>query len=103
MSWNTYRAAVHIHCACEVRYQDFRCSNGKGSHTLARMLWAFDILPVLGVDGKPDIQPSDDFTPGLLRRPANLNYRLSPRHHGVQELIVLECETAEMELTAWRS
>ncbi|KAK1227676.1 hypothetical protein PQX77_009301 [Marasmius sp. AFHP31] len=70
---------------------------------LARILWAFDIVPVLGTDGKPDIQPSDDFTPGIVSRPANLKYRLTLRHHGAQELIMLECERAETELSAWTS
>ncbi|KAL0065291.1 hypothetical protein AAF712_007803 [Marasmius tenuissimus] len=70
---------------------------------LARILGAFDIVPVLGMDGKPDIQPSDDFTPGIVSRPANLKYRLTLRHHGAQELIMLECERAETELSAWTS
>ncbi|KAL0577986.1 hypothetical protein V5O48_004024, partial [Marasmius crinis-equi] len=32
---------------------------------LVRMLWAFDMLPALDSDGKPDIPPSDDFTSGI--------------------------------------
>ncbi|KAF8061631.1 cytochrome P450 [Lyophyllum atratum] len=44
-----------------------------------RMLWTFDILPVLE-NGKEVLPSVDDFTTGLVTRPANLRYRLVPRH-----------------------
>ncbi|KAF9266471.1 cytochrome P450 [Marasmius fiardii PR-910] len=72
---------------------------------LARLLWAFDVLPIIGTDGKPDIQSLDDsdFTASLVCRPTNLRYKVSPRNHGVRELISLEAERAEAELSAWAS
>ncbi|KAJ2986516.1 hypothetical protein NUW58_g4987 [Xylaria curta] len=45
---------------------------------IARMLWAYDVLPAI-VDGKPFIPDVDDFTTGLVSYPANLKYRLIPR------------------------
>lgn len=65
------------------------------------MLWAFDILPFLE-DGKEIIPSADDFITGLVTRPANLRYRLSTRSKGVEELIMLEAERAEMEAKAWQ-
>ncbi|KAG6861649.1 hypothetical protein C0995_013651 [Termitomyces sp. Mi166 len=44
----------------------------------------------------------DDFTGGLVSRPANLEYRLVPRHKGVVDLIMLEAEKADMEAMAWQ-
>ncbi|KAF9268871.1 cytochrome P450 [Marasmius fiardii PR-910] len=72
---------------------------------LSRLLWSFDILPIIGSNGKSDIQSLDDseFTTVLICRPANLKYRVLPRHPGVPELISLEAERAETELTAWAS
>ncbi|KAG6918023.1 hypothetical protein DXG01_016875 [Tephrocybe rancida] len=69
--------------------------------SLSRLLWAFDILPV-SENGKEYIPPADDFTSGLVSRPANLKYRLVPRHEGVLDLITLDAEKADMDALAWQ-
>ncbi|KAG6813351.1 hypothetical protein H0H92_011899 [Tricholoma furcatifolium] len=67
---------------------------------LSRMLWAFDVLPV-SVNGKQYIPPADDFTNGLISKPANLKYHLTLRHKGVADLILLDAEKADMDAMAW--
>ncbi|KAG6865615.1 hypothetical protein C0991_000902 [Blastosporella zonata] len=69
--------------------------------TLSRLLWAFDILPV-SENGKLNIPSADDFTSGLISRPANLKYRLVPRHKGVVDLIMLDAEKADLDALAWQ-
>jgi hypothetical protein len=66
------------------------------------MLWAFDILPVVDSNGIESIQSTDDFTTGLVSRPANLKYQLVPRSQAAKDLIILEAERAEMEAAAWQ-
>ncbi|KAK7044096.1 hypothetical protein VNI00_007812 [Paramarasmius palmivorus] len=69
---------------------------------IARMLWAFDVLPLKDGDGNVTIPSSNDFTKaGLVRRPVNLKYRLAPRQEGVREIINSEAERAEAEAAAW--
>lgn len=65
------------------------------------MLWAFDILPVIGENGKDIIPPSTDFTGGIINKPTNLRFRLVPRTRSVEELIILEAERAETEAAQW--
>ncbi|KAM5541056.1 hypothetical protein V8D89_005367 [Ganoderma adspersum] len=68
---------------------------------LARLLWAFDVAPVIGPDGKPVIPSKDDFTSGLVTRPSPFPCAFKPRGNGVNELIVLEAERAETEAARW--
>ncbi|KAG6845687.1 hypothetical protein H0H87_004948 [Tephrocybe sp. NHM501043] len=69
--------------------------------TLSRLLWAFDILPV-SENGKDYIPPADDFTHGLVSRPANLKYRLVPRQEGIVDLIMLDAEKADLDAQTWQ-
>ncbi|KAF9073503.1 cytochrome P450 [Rhodocollybia butyracea] len=66
---------------------------------ISRMLWAFDVLPVVE-NGVEYIPGADDFTLGLVSRPANLKYRLVPRFEYVKELITMEAERATAEVAA---
>ncbi|KAF9261036.1 hypothetical protein L218DRAFT_946411 [Marasmius fiardii PR-910] len=66
---------------------------------IARMLWAYDVLPAI-VDGKPFIPDADDFTTGLVSYPANLKYRLIPRSENHKEIIILEAERANADMAS---
>jgi len=64
---------------------------------IARMLWAYDVLPAI-VDGKPFIPDADDFTTGLVSYPANLKYRLVPRSDKHKEIIIEQANRANAEM-----
>ncbi|KAG6868219.1 hypothetical protein C0993_006082 [Termitomyces sp. T159_Od127] len=68
---------------------------------ISRLLWAFEILPI-SENGKVYMPAADDFTGGLVSRPANLKYRLVLRHKGMLDLIMLDAEKADMEAMAWQ-
>ena len=65
------------------------------------LLWAFDIVPATGADGKHIIPSRDDFTSGLITRPSPFPCTFRSRGGGVDELIVLEAERAEAEAARW--
>ncbi|TFK91176.1 cytochrome P450 [Polyporus arcularius HHB13444] len=69
----------------------------------ARLLWAFDIAPAVGEDGKPVIPPDDDFVSGLITRPVPFPCAFKVRNKVVEELIVLEADRAEAEAARWDS
>ena len=68
---------------------------------LVRLLWAFNIEPVVGADGKPTIPPDDDFVSGLITRPVPFPCAFQVRNTAAKELIVLEAELAEAEAARW--
>ncbi|PSN69539.1 cytochrome P450 [Corynespora cassiicola Philippines] len=61
---------------------------------MARMLWAFEVLPVIE-NGKPYIPDADDFSYGLVSYPAALKYRLVARSEKHKEIAMREAELAE--------
>lgn len=65
------------------------------------VLWAFDILPALGSDGRP--APPDDkaFVGGLVSRPQTFKMRLVPRNPDVLKVIEESAMEADAELVAW--
>jgi len=67
---------------------------------IARILWAFDVLPVVE-NGVEYIPGADDFTLGLVSHPANLKYRLVPRSDNVKDLIILEAERATADVAIY--
>ncbi|KAI8996406.1 cytochrome P450 [Trametes punicea] len=68
---------------------------------VSRLLWAFDIVPAVGVDGKPILPSTDDFTSGLVTRPAPFPCTFKLRNKSAEEVIVLEAERAEAEAARW--
>ncbi|CDO68382.1 hypothetical protein BN946_scf184815.g29 [Trametes cinnabarina] len=68
---------------------------------ISRFLWAFDILPATGPDGKPVLPSTDDFTSGLITRPSPFPCTFKVRNKEVEELIILEAEKAEAEAARW--
>ncbi|KAI0353739.1 cytochrome P450 [Trametes cingulata] len=68
---------------------------------ITRLLWAFNIVPVLDADGKPVLPPADDFTSGLITRPNPFPCSFEVRGRHVEELIALEADRAEAEAARW--
>ncbi|OJT13596.1 O-methylsterigmatocystin oxidoreductase [Trametes pubescens] len=68
---------------------------------LDRLLWAFDVVPATGPDGKPILPPTDDFTSGLITRPNPFPCAFETRQKGAADLIVLEADRAEAEAARW--
>ena len=68
---------------------------------LARLLWAFDIVPATGADGRPILPPDDDFVGGLIIRPVPFPCAFKTRGKAVEELITLEADRAEAEASRW--
>ncbi|KAF1943600.1 cytochrome P450 [Clathrospora elynae] len=66
---------------------------------IARMMWAFDIVPTI-VNGKPFIPGADDFTTGLVSYPANLRYKLIARTEAKKGLIIAEAERANADMAS---
>lgn len=67
-----------------------------------RILWAFNVVPALDPKTGSEIGISQDFVGGLIRRPANLKYRLVARRSEKQmDLIYGEAEHADAETLAW--
>ena len=79
----------------------FSLSPPLNTRRACRLLWAFDIVPVAGPDGKPIIPSKDDFTSGLITRPTPFPCAFRSRGNGVDELVVLEAERAEAEAARW--
>ncbi|KAI9062563.1 cytochrome P450 [Trametes sanguinea] len=68
---------------------------------ISRLLWAFDIVPALGPDGRPILPSVDDFTSGLITRPNPFSCEFKVRSKDVEELVILEAEKAEAEAARW--
>ncbi|KAJ3003680.1 hypothetical protein NUW54_g5177 [Trametes sanguinea] len=58
--------------------------------SVARILWAFDILPALGADGKPIIPDPWNFTDGFNSKPVSFRCRIKARSASVEERIESE-------------
>lgn len=67
--------------------------------TLAKLLWAFDMRPPLGPDGKElPMDVSDDaYEPGVNTLPKPFKVRFIPRNKKVEEMIKKEWEIAQNE------
>ncbi|KAH9901308.1 cytochrome P450 [Cubamyces lactineus] len=68
---------------------------------IARLLWAFNIVPVKDADGKPIIPSADDFVSRLVTRPSPFPCSFEVRDEHARELIVLEADMAEAEAARW--
>lgn len=65
------------------------------------MLWAFDIQPATGPDGKSVIPDADAFEGNLVIRPISFNCRFVPRTSIIEAIICADASDAETELKAW--
>ncbi|OQO10321.1 hypothetical protein B0A48_04679 [Cryoendolithus antarcticus] len=65
---------------------------------IARLLWAFDIAPMEGVDGKPVIPDQDKLTQGFVCMPEEFPARITPRSPARAEIVRREWREAETKL-----
>ncbi|KAL5514879.1 hypothetical protein ACEPAG_2195 [Sanghuangporus baumii] len=68
---------------------------------IARLLWAFDILPALDKNGKEIIPDSMDYTDGFNSKPVSFDCRLIPRSEKVIETIKTEYDAAQSKFSNW--
>ena len=66
--------------------------------TVARILWAFDILPTLDSAGKPIIPDSMNYTDGFNSKPVTFDCRFIPRNEKVADCIKSEYSSATVRL-----
>ena len=64
-------------------------------------MWAFNVTPASAADGKPILPSTDDFTSGLITRPAPFPCMFQVRAQSAEELIVLETDRAEADADRW--
>ncbi|CDO77905.1 hypothetical protein BN946_scf184692.g3 [Trametes cinnabarina] len=67
----------------------------------ARILWGFDILPVLDVDGKPIMPDPWNFTDGFNSKPVSFPCRIKARSAAVKERIEKEWRGVMQQLKKW--
>lgn len=65
------------------------------------MLWAFDIQPAHGADGKSMIPDAGAFEGNLIIKPIPFKCRFVPRHSAVEATVGADASNAEIELMAW--
>ncbi|KAL1939407.1 hypothetical protein VTO73DRAFT_9963 [Trametes versicolor] len=68
---------------------------------VARLLWAFDILPALDAVGKPVLPDPWNFTNGFNSKPISFECRVKARSAGVGGRIEKEWESATESLEKW--
>ncbi|KAL5520612.1 hypothetical protein ACEPAF_2613 [Sanghuangporus sanghuang] len=68
---------------------------------IARLLWAFDILPALDKNGKEIIPDSMDYTDGFNSKPVSFDCRLIPRSEKVIETIKTEYDAVQSKFSSW--
>ncbi|EJD01999.1 cytochrome P450 [Fomitiporia mediterranea MF3/22] len=68
---------------------------------IARLLWAFDILPALDENGKEIIPDSWNYTDGFNSKPVTFDCRFIPRSERVVETIKSEYDAAQGKLASW--
>lgn len=68
---------------------------------MARLLWAFDILPALDKNGKEILPDTMDYTDGFNSKPVSFDCRIIPRSEKVVETIKSEYEFAQSKLGNW--
>ncbi|KAI9056287.1 cytochrome P450 [Trametes sanguinea] len=70
--------------------------------SVARILWAFDILPALGADGKPIMPDPWNFTDGFNSKPVSFPCRIKARSASVMERVENEWRGAMQQLEKWQ-
>lgn len=68
---------------------------------IARLMWAFDILPALDAEGKPIIPDSNNYTDGFNSLPVSFDCRFVPRNEKVIDTIKSDYEPAMTRLASW--
>lgn len=68
---------------------------------LTRILWSFDISPVLDKGGKPLLPDPEDFRSNLTARPAPFDLQLTVRDSETGKVIVTEASQSADALREW--
>ncbi|THH09691.1 hypothetical protein EW145_g1830 [Phellinidium pouzarii] len=68
---------------------------------VARLLWAFDIVPALDKSGREIIPDSMNYTDGFNSRPVSFDARFIPRSEKVKNVIKSEYASAQERLGSW--
>ncbi|KAI0664172.1 cytochrome P450 [Cubamyces menziesii] len=68
---------------------------------VARILWAFDVLPALDEAGQPIIPDPWNFTDGFNSKPVSFPCRVKPRSPVVVERVETEWKNASIQLERW--
>ncbi|PPR00947.1 hypothetical protein CVT24_000254 [Panaeolus cyanescens] len=68
---------------------------------VARMLWAFDILPALDKNGNEIIPDSNNYTNGFNSRPVTFDCRFLPRSEKILACVDSEWQMATSRLSQW--
>ena len=68
---------------------------------VARILWAFDILPALDEAGQPIIPDPWNFTDGFNSKPVSFPCSVKPRSPVVVERVETEWKSASIQLERW--
>ncbi|KAL0563744.1 hypothetical protein V5O48_018320 [Marasmius crinis-equi] len=67
----------------------------------ARLLWAFDIVPVKGAQGNDVLPDTFNFTNGFNSKPVSFECNFTPRNGNVSKLIENEWTEAKASLNNW--
>lgn len=68
---------------------------------IARLLWAFDILPALDGSGREVIPDSLSYTDGFNSKPVSFECRFIPRSGRVIGTVKSEYDVAQGRLSSW--
>lgn len=69
---------------------------------ISRILWAFDITPVVDANGNEIIPDSWNYTNGFNSRPVSFDCTITARNAKVVECLKMEYESAKMSISGWQ-
>jgi len=69
---------------------------------ISRILWAFDITPVVDASGNEIIPDSWNYTNGFNSRPVSFDCTITARNAKVVECLKTEYESAKMRISGWQ-
>jgi hypothetical protein len=71
--------------------------------TAFRILWAFDIIPVVGPDDKEILPDPEDFvSSGIFRGPKPFKFVARPRSAVAAKIVETEAAEADLQLLEWQ-
>ena len=70
--------------------------------TISRILWAFDILPLVADNGEPVLPDRWDFTNGFNSKPVSFRCQIKARSARAAECVEREWEGAKERLGKWQ-
>ncbi|KAK0240852.1 cytochrome P450 [Armillaria nabsnona] len=70
--------------------------------SVVRILWAFDIMPLVDEKGNKVLPSVDSFTSGLTTQPEPFKCYFEPRNSQANDIIIQEADRAEIDALAWK-